>query len=343
MKALVLTEYNVFEYMEMPDPEIGEGDVLIRIESASICGSDVHGMDGSSGRRIPPIIMGHEASGVIEQAGAVVKKFQVGDRVTFDSTEYCGACWHCIRGEINLCENRKVFGVSPGEYRRHGAFAEYVAVPERILYDIPEGVTFTQAAMVEPLSVAVHAVERTPLSLNDSVLVVGTGMIGLLVIQVLRAAGCGTIIAVDIEQDKLDTACRLGADVGIKSDSADLAARVLDLTHGRGTDRAVEVVGITPTVGVALDLVRKGGSVTLVGNLSPTVDFGLQKAVTREISLFGSCGSRGEYPACLDLIARGRVDVDALISREAPLAEGAEWFKRLYAREPGLLKVVLKP
>ena len=115
MKALVLTEYNVFEYKEMPDPEMGDSDVLVRIESASICGSDVHGMDGSSGRRIPPIIMGHEASGVITKTGDAVKRFQAGDRITFDSTEYCGTCWHCTRGEINLCENRKVFGVSPGE------------------------------------------------------------------------------------------------------------------------------------------------------------------------------------------------------------------------------------
>lgn len=343
MKALVLTEYNNFEYSDMPEPEYGSDDVLIRIESASICGSDVHGMDGSSGRRIPPIVMGHEASGVIEKTGADVKGWSQGDRVTFDSTVYCGSCWHCRRGEINLCEDRMVLGVSPGEYRRHGAFAQYLAVPARILYRIPDGVTFTQAAMVEPLSIAVHAVERTPLSLNDSVVVAGAGMIGLLVVQVLRAAGCGTIIAIDLDQSKLDLACELGADHGILAGDENAKQRVLDLTEGRGADRSFEVVGITPTLGIALDYVRKGGSVTLVGNLAPQADFGLQSAVTREITLYGSCGSQGEYPACLDLIARKEVDVDALITHEVPLSEGAGWFKKLYDKEAGVLKVVLKP
>jgi L-iditol 2-dehydrogenase len=300
-------------------------------------------MDGSSGRRIPPIIMGHEASGVIEETGSSVSDWQPGDKVTFDSTEYCGVCWYCVRGEINLCENRKVFGVSPGDYRRHGAYAEYVAVPARILYRVPESVSFSHAALVEPLSVAVHAVERTPIAINDSVVVTGTGMIGLLVIQVLRAVGCGNIIAVDIDQSKLDLACRLGADVGIKADDADLADRVRELTGGRGADRSFEVVGISDTLSIALSQVRKGGSVTLVGNVSAVTDFGLQSAVTREISLYGSCGSQGEYPACIDLIARGKVDVGALITNEEPLSEGAVWFKRLYDREPGLIKVVLKP
>ncbi len=167
MKALILTAYNTFEYGDMPVPEIGDGDVLVKIESASICGSDVHGMDGSSGRRNPPIVMGHEASGVIEETGDAVTGWAAGDRVTFDSTVYCGDCWHCRRGEINLCENRMVLGVSPAEYRRHGAFAEYLAVPERILYRIPDGVTFTQAAMVEPVSLADPSFYQHPLFLYD--------------------------------------------------------------------------------------------------------------------------------------------------------------------------------
>ena len=128
------------------------------MRACGICGSDVHGMDGSTGRRIPPLIMGHEAAGEIAEVGAGVSGWKPGDRVTFDSTIYCGRCWHCLRGEVNLCDERRVLGVSCAEYRRDGAFAEFVAVPERILYRLPDDLSFEQAAMVEAVSVAVHAV-----------------------------------------------------------------------------------------------------------------------------------------------------------------------------------------
>lgn len=343
MKALVLEDYHQLVYEEVSDPEVGPDDVLVRVQAVGICGSDVHGLDGSSGRRIPPLIMGHEAAGIIAEVGANVTDFAVGDRVTFDSTVYCGRCFYCRRGAVNLCEDRRVLGVSCGDYRQHGAFAEYVAVPQRVLYPLPPSVSFRQAAMVEPCSIAVHAVERTPLALNDTAVVVGTGMIGLLVVQVLRAAGCGTLIAVDLAPEKLQLARELGADVVLNPSDVDVVAEVQQQTDGRGADVAFEVVGITDTLQIALASVRKGGALTLVGNLAPTVDLPLQSVVTREITLYGSCASQGEYPAALDLMARGRIDVEALISATAPLSEGASWFKRLYDGEGGLLKVVLEP
>ncbi len=343
MKALILKEYNSFIYDDMKEPEIGSDDVLIKVQACGICGSDVHGMDGSTGRRRPPIVMGHEAAGIIAETGSNVSGWKEGDRVTFDSTVYCGKCWYCRRGRINLCDNRMVLGVSCEDYRRHGAFAEYVAVPQRILYALPDKVAFSQAAMVEALSIAFHAVERTPISLNDTAVVIGAGMIGLLVIQSLRVAGCGKIIAIDMDQNRLDLACKLGADSGLNVDAVDVKQEILTQTAGKGADVAFEVVGIAATVRTAIDVLRKGARLTLVGNLSPNVDFPLQSVVTREITLYGSCASCGEYPACLDMIAGGRVDVDALISARAPLSEGASWFKRLYGREQGLMKVILKP
>ena len=343
MKALVLKEYNCLEYDDVPEPPIGPNDVLIRVKACGICGSDVHGMDGSTGRRIPPVIMGHEAAGVVVEVGPNVVGWQEGDRVTFDSTIYCGACCFCRRGLINLCDNRRVLGVSCDEYRQNGAFAEYVAVPQRILYRLPRGLSVEQAAMVEALSIAFHAVERTPISLNDTAVVVGTGMIGLLIVQSLRVAGCGRIIAVDLDQDRLDLACELGADVGLKSDSDDVVAEVLRRTANRGADVAFEVVGITPTLKLSVQSLRKGGTLTLVGSLSPMAELPLQAVVTRELTLNGSCASRGEYPACLDMIARGAINVDALISAVVPLADGAVWFERLYKGESGLMKVILTP
>src|SRR5882762_7593397 len=137
MKGLLLKQYMDLEVTDLPQPEIGPGDVLVRVRACGICGSDIHGYDGSTGRRIPPLVMGHEAAGEIAQVGAAVRNFRAGDRVTFDSTVSCGRCDYCARGRINLCDNRMVLGVSCGEYRRHGAFAEYVAVPARILYPLP--------------------------------------------------------------------------------------------------------------------------------------------------------------------------------------------------------------
>jgi L-iditol 2-dehydrogenase len=343
MKALVLEAYNHFEYKDTLDPEPGADEVLVQVKACGICGSDVHGMDGSSGRRVPPIIMGHEAAGVIARMGEAVTGWQAGDRVTFDSTIYCGKCYFCRQGLINLCDDRRVLGVSPGDYRRHGAFAEYVAVPQRVLYRLPEGITFEQAAMVEAVSVAFHAVRRAPVRLNDTAVVVGTGMIGLLIVQALRVAGCGRIIGVDLDPARLALACELGADVGLKSDDVDVVARVLALTEQRGADVAFEVVGMSPTLELATRCLRKGGALTLVGNLTPRTDFLLQTVVTRELTLYGSCASQGEYPACLDMIARGGINVDALISAVAPLSEGSAWFDRLYKKEPGLMKVILKP
>ncbi|NQU42509.1 galactitol-1-phosphate 5-dehydrogenase [bacterium] len=343
MKALVLPEYNRFAIQGVPQPEPGPGEVLIRVEACGICGSDVHGMDGSTGRRQPPVIMGHEAAGVIEEVGSDTIDWRPGDRVTFDSTVYCGACWFCRRGQVNLCDNRRVLGVSCDDYRCDGAFAEYVVVPQHILYRLPDGLSFERAAMVEGLSIAVHAAERARPRLGDTAVVVGAGMIGLLVVQVLRNAGCGQIIAVDLDLARLELARKLGANHGLKADETDVAREVRDMTGGRGADLAFEVVGATAPVHTALDCLRKGGTLGLVGNVSQRIDLPLQSVVTREITLLGSCASAGEYPVCLNLLAREAVQVDPLISAIAPLEEGPDWFKRLYDREPGLMKVILKP
>ena len=343
MKALVLEEYNRLVYQDVPEPTIGPNDVLIAVKACGICGSDIHGMDGSTGRRIPPLIMGHEAAGVIVDVGAAVRGWKPGDRVTFDSTIYCGECFFCRRGQINLCDNRQVLGVSCGDYRRHGAFAEYVVVPERIIAPLPENLSFEEAAMIEPASVAVHAVDLTPVRLGDTAVVVGTGMIGLLVVQALRLAGCGRIIAVDVDAARLRMAADFGAEVEVNAREADPAAAVAELTSGRGADVAVEAVGATQPIATAIACLRKGGALTLVGNVTPRIELALQAVVTRELRLTGSCASCGEYPAVIALMARGAIRVRPMISAMAPLAEAPHWFDRLYRKEPNLMKVILKP
>jgi threonine dehydrogenase-like Zn-dependent dehydrogenase len=244
---------------------------------------------------------------------------------------------------INLCDNRRVLGVSCEDYRQNGAFADFVSVPQHILYRLPDGLAFEHAALVEPFAIALHAIRRAPPELNDTVVVVGAGMIGLALVQALSQTGCGRLIVVDVAGDRLALAAKCGATSIINSSTGDALAAILDLTRGLGADLAFEAVGVSATVDLALRCLRKGGAATLIGNVTPKIEFPLQTAVTRELTIHGSCASQGEYPACLDMLARGALRAAPLINATAPLTEGAAWFDRLYRRESGLLKVVLVP
>jgi L-iditol 2-dehydrogenase len=343
MKSLLLSEYNHLEIANLPLPSVAPDEVLVRVEACGICGSDVHGYDGSSGRRIPPIVMGHEAAGTVAAVGSNVRGYAEGDRVTFDSTVYCGDCAYCAAGDVNLCDNRQVVGVSCGDYRRHGAFAEFVVVPQRILYHLPANISFAEAAMLEAVSVALHAVRVSAAKGGETALVIGAGMIGLLTLQAARAAGCARVFISDIDATRLNLAAQVGADKTLHASGAELLAEVHKLTKGRGVDLAYEAVGRNETVASAIDCTRKGGTVTLIGNIAPEVTLPLQKVVTRQIRLQGSCASSGEYPQAIALIASGKIQVKPLITAVATLEEGPRWFERLHAGEPNLMKIILTP
>ena len=372
MKALVLTAPSEFNYdLEFPEPSAAAGEVLVKIAACGICGSDIHGMDGRSGRRQPPIVMGHEAAGEIIALGEGVTDWQLGDRVTFDSTEYCGECDECLSGYVNLCPRRKVLGVSPGEYRRHGCFAEKIVLPTRILYRIPESLPFEKAAFAEPVSIALHAVnladgievgeafaepEETEEAAcghgcechgdeakGGTAVVVGAGLIGLLVIQALKARGWERVIAVDLDEKRLELAKQLGAEAAFNAKQEGLAMHLRELCGGDGADASFEVVGAAAPLDLAIRSVRKGGQVILVGNLQPNTPFPLQEVVTRQLTIRGSCSCAGEYPEAIRRIEDGSIQVQPLLSAIAPLEEGAGWFQRLYDNKEGLLKVVLKP
>src|SRR5579864_5412616 len=247
MKALLLSQYRHLELTDIAVPEPGTDEVLIRVSACGICGSDVHGYDGSSGRRIPPIVMGHEAAGTIAALGENATRFAVGDRVTFDSTVYCGNCAPCRRGEVNLCDHRQVLGVSFADYSRAGAFAEYVVVPSHIVYRLPDALSFPEAAMLEAVAVAIHAVNLVEIAPNSTGLVVGAGMIGLLVLQALRVAGCSRIFVADTDSSRLKLAKEI-ADVDILSPDSEIARQILQRTDGTGVDVAMEAVGRNETV-----------------------------------------------------------------------------------------------
>ncbi|MBK1832850.1 zinc-dependent alcohol dehydrogenase [Roseibacillus ishigakijimensis] len=330
MKALELSAPSRFTVVERPDLQPGPGEVVLAVQACGICGSDLHGMDGRTGRRIPPVVMGHEASGVIAALGPGVDDWQVGDRVTFDSTVWCGECGYCRAGRVNLCDQRQVVGVSCAEFHRDGAFAEQVVLPARILHSLPAGLSFAEAAFAEPVGVALHALRRAGSVREKEVLVIGAGLIGLLLIQALASEGA-VVTAVDQDQSRLELAMELGAQ----------KVSLPDEFAGSDFDLAFEVVGIAPTVALAVKSLVKGGRLVLVGNLSPEVPLPLQAVVTRELDVLGSCAIAGEYPAALEAIASGAIRVQPLISASFSLGEGARAFAA--AGEKGALKVMVTP
>ncbi len=343
MKALVLEEYGKFVYEDVEKPVPGKGEVLIRVKACSVCGSDVHGMDGTTGRRQPPVIMGHEAAGVIEECGEGVTDYHPGDRVTFDSTIYCNECEACRSGNVNLCTTRQVIGVSCDDYRRNGAFAEYITVPSYVLYPLPDNVSFVAASLVEPMSVAYHAIVQAPLPQKGAALVMGCGTIGVLAVLILKGLGVENIIAVDIEPRRLALAKESGATLVINSRTEPLAEIVKEATGGKGVEVAYDMTGIELTVNQCVELAQDNGYIVLVGNLNPTISFPMVKTILKQLKVHGSCASAGEYTQCLEMIASGKVDTEKIVSKCVPLAEGNEWIHKVYNREDQLDKIVLIP
>jgi L-iditol 2-dehydrogenase len=343
LKALIYTKPYSFEYSDFPDPVAGDDDVLIRVKACGICGSDVHGFTGETGRRIPPLIMGHEAAGIVERFGSNVSGFEKGDRVCFDSTVYCNKCDACRAGLINRCDTRQVLGVSVPAFKRHGAFAEYVAVPWWIVSKIPDELSFVQASLLEPASIGTHAANRAPISKNDTVVVIGTGTIGLFILQGARLRGAAKVIAVDINEFRLDLAKEIGADKLINPLNSDLSEAILQETEGKGANVTLEAVGYAKTFADAVNITRMGGHVVAVGNLEKKAEFNLQQLVAKEHTFTGSYASSGEFRDCIELVASGKINVEPLISDVLPLKEGPDAFDRLLKAEENLLKIVLEP
>ena len=343
MKALLHTEPYRLDYADVAEPDVGAEDVLVRVAACGVCGSDVHGYTGETGRRLPPIIMGHEAAGVVERVGEDVRDVQPGTRVCFDSTVYCNRCEACRRGEVNRCVRRQVLGVSTPDVKRHGAFAEFVVLPHWTLIPMPEALSFTQAALLEPVSIGLHAASRADVREGDAVLVLGAGPIGLFAMQAARLKGAEKLIVSDLDETRLDLARDLGADVAVSPKEVDLPEAVREATDGRGADVSIEAVGIGATVRQAIAATRAGGTVALVGNLEQRTEIPLQETISKELTLRGSYASSGEYRDAVELVASGKIDVLRLVSETASLADGQRAFDRLREGERGLMKIVLEP
>lgn len=338
MKALVFASLGVMEVVERPDRRPGPGEVLIAVRAAGICGSDVHGYMGLTGRRRPGMVMGHEATGDVVEVGPEVAAVRAGERVVLRSILPCGRCQHCRRGQSNVCADRRGLGM-----HFDGTYAEQIVVPEALALRLPDSLTYEEGALIEPLAVAMHAVNITPFELMDVVVVVGAGPIGLLTMLAARLRGAGSVVITDRSPHRLAVARELGASLTIDVGSTEPVAAVQLATDGRGADAVFEAVGISATVAQSLAVARPGGQVTWIGNSAPTVELSMQEMVTRELTLRGSYGFGGEFQQAADMLASGRIEVRRLIERRAPLDEGPSLFRQLGDGTLDAVKVVLVP
>jgi L-iditol 2-dehydrogenase len=323
---------------ERADPVPANGTVVVAVRASGICGSDVHGFLGTTGRRRPGIVMGHEAAGDVVDVGPGVNSVRAGDRVVLKSILACGQCDRCRTGTPNLCAERQGMGM-----HFDGAYAELIAVPEELLVPLPDTLSYEEGALVEPLAVAMHAVNITPLSSMDFVVVVGAGPIGLLTMLTARLTGARSIVVTDRDQHRLGVARLLGAALTVDVASTDPVAEIMAATDGRGADVVFEAVGSNTTVAQSLAVARAGGQVTWIGNAAPLVELPMQDVVTRELTLRGSYGFCDEFEEAVDGLAAESIDVKPLIDLVAPLEDGPDLFRQLGKGQLDAVKVVLAP
>lgn len=331
MQALMFTDFNRLELQTVPAPRPERpDDVLVRVHAASVCGSDLHGYTGKTGRRTPPLIMGHEAAGEVAAVGEAVTSVRPGDRVALLPLIYRP---DPVTGRVV----RQMIGMN-----LPGAYAEYTVVPETNIYPIPDTLPYTTAALTEPTAVAVHAVGLARIRPYDRVLVIGAGTIGLLTTQVLRLAGAREVAVSDVSDARLAIARQMGASTVINPAAQDFAAVVAGLTDGQGFDMTFEAVGISATVGQSVAAVRDGGTIVWIGNSQRIVEVDMQAIVTRELQVLGSYGmNERDFARALAMLSDGRVDVAALITRRAALDEGPGLFDELL-RDETVVKCVIE-
>jgi len=339
MKAAIWYGGKDIRIEEMPEPDFGRDDVLVRVKAVGICGSDLHAYEGISKRRVPPLVMGHEMAGEIADVGENVEILQKKDRVVVYPVLSCGECEYCRSGNENLCRDIRFMGLHVP-----GGFAEYVAVPVDRCYKIAPGLAFEKACLTEPLAVAVHVADSSPIRANDSILIIGAGAVGSMITQVVRLRTSGRIIVTDILGSRLDLAKKLGADVAINSREKDAVEEVLKLTDGKGVDVSIEVVGIQSTVQQALASVKKGGTVIVVGLLEKNMEIDMMRVVTNQLELHGSyIYSHYDFRSSMGLIASDKVNLQPYLTHIFPLEDAKEGFEEMATNKENVLKVILKP
>jgi len=339
MKAAIWYGGKDVRVEEIPEPDVGDCDVLVRVRAVGICGSDLHAYEGISRRRVPPLVMGHEIAGEIADTGRDVKGLKRNDRVVVYPVLSCGECEYCRCGNENLCRDIRFMGLHV-----LGGFAEYVAVPADRCYKIAPGLAFEKACLTEPLAVAVHVADSSRMRVNDSILIIGAGAVGSMITQVVRLRTSGQIIVTDILDSRLDLAKKLGADVAINSREKDAVEEILTLTDGKGVDVSIEVVGIQSTVQQALASVKKGGTIIAVGLLEKNMEIDMMRVVTNQLELHGSyIYSDYDFRSSISLIANDKVNLQPYLTHIFALEDAQKGFEEMTTNKENVLKVILKP
>lgn len=338
MKAAYLTETNRIEIREADIPAIGDGDVLVRVKHTGICGSDLHFYEhGRIGDFVVefPFILGHEAGGEIVETGCGVSGLKVGDRVAVEPGIPCGICEYCREGKYNLCPDVRFWAAPPVD----GCLREYVSFPARMCFKIPDSMTTLEAAMLEPLSVGLHAVSRSGYRMGDTAVVLGCGCIGLCTTLALKAAGVTDVIVVDVVDARLEQAKQLGATAVVNAAQEDVKEAVLSLTKGKGADLAFETAGAKPTIRSTVYLVKRGGTVVMVGmGADAIVEYDMGALVFNEITIRSVFRYRNLYPAAVKLVSSGAIDVKGVVSDIFPFAECDKAFRECVEHKNTIVK-----
>ena len=341
MKALIYKGHEKIKLENIPKPEIKKNELLIKIKRVGICGSDFQGYLGNTGRRNPPMIMGHELSGIVQLEGNSIK-LKKGDKVVIQPKLYCGKCDYCKSGLTNMCPNSEFLGA----LNKNGGMAEYLAINEKNVFKVNEEISYTEACMVEPLSVAYRAanvIKNKDLQNAEFLLIVGAGTIGLLLLQVLKLKNAKNIIVSDLSNFRLKNAKKLGADFTINPLKVDFLAKVKEITKGKFIDYSFEAVGFSTSASQSLEVLKKCGTAIWVGNAQKIIEVNMQGIVTSEINIKGSyLYNENDFLNSLRLIEKGEINFKPIISLEEKLENGERVFKQLENNKDGeLIKVIL--
>ena len=339
MQALVFHGPREMGLEEVERPVPGPGEVLIEVGATGICGSDIHGYTGASGRRTAGMVMGHEFAGTVRELGPGVHDLRPGDRVAVNPLLYCGECYDCRSGNEQICRNRKTIGVNTGLM---GAFAQYVVAPARNAIPLADGTSFAEGSMAEPLAVGLRAVAVAQPQRGQPIAVLGGGTIGLCTLLICKLEGADPVFVTDVAQHKLDMVSRLGG-VPLDSRETDLALMGRDATGGRGFQTIIDAVAVSATIRQALPALAPSGTLMLVGLATPEVTFGLYDLVPQERVIKSAYAyNAAEYRRAVELINGREVDVRPLLEETIPLTEATAMFDRMAGGEVEAVKVVVE-
>ena len=342
MKALVYKGPEIIELDEVPKPTPVQDESLIKICAAGVCGSDFEGFLGKTGRRTPPMVMGHELAGTVEIA-AENSKFKKGDKVVVQPKLYCGVCTFCQQGLTNLCTEAELFGAMS----KNGGMAEYLAVPERCLFRFKDDIEFREACMVEPLAVAyrsVHQFQDETVQQAQYTLLVGAGTIGLLILQMLKLRGFRNLIVSDLSDHRLNIAQKLGADFTLNPQKNDFLSRIREITGNEMADVAIEAVGFETSVSHALSALKNRGTIVWVGMAQRMIEVDMHRIVSAEFNIRGSfIYSEKDFVDSLRLIESREIQLNPIITLSEKLEKGVEVFDRLKNNKEGrIVKAILQ-